>query len=681
MNVQLVSQLETLLDADVGALLIWFDVQKSNARAISSKTEIKRYAEELLSTAQEPGFSSLALAESPAAANLNAELSTFLDAHNYTGFGVIAPTGVVLASHIDELVGKTPTNIDQMKLKDVLDGNAVISRPIKSAVSLSDIDGKARAGVPVMIAAAPIVNDADEVIAMLALQIRPEDNFSKILSTARAGITGETYAFDIAGTLISQSRFDDQLKQIGLIPDNDLSRSILSIQIRDPGVDMTRGERPSLRRSQQPLTRMARDAVDGKGGVDVSGYRDYRGVPVVGAWTWLPDYGFGVATELDVAEAFRPLLILRSLVWGLFALLAFAAIAIFVFSIIVSRLNRTAREAALEAKQLGQYTLEEKVGEGGMGVVYRAKHALLRRPTAVKLLATDRTTPDSIARFEREVQLTSRLNHPNTIAIYDYGKTSEGVFYYAMEFLDGVNLEDLVERYGAIPEGRTIAILRQVCGSLTEAHGIGLIHRDIKPANIIINRRAGMFDVVKLIDFGIVKAVDSKKLLSLTADGSWTGTPLYLSPESIQRPDQVDARSDLYALGAVGYFLLTGTPVFNASSLTEICDHQIRSTPELPSKRMNAEVSCDLEQLILKCLLKDPAERPQTAEELAKELDYCASATAWTNEDAAAWWDQNLPVAQDDASGDEIYDSNVFAETVLVDSSNGLNERQDQARI
>src|SRR5262249_50068255 len=153
-------------------------------------------------------------------------------------------------------------------------------------------------------------------------------------------------------------------------------------------------------------------------------------------------------------------------------------------------------------RQLGQYTLEEKIGAGGMGSVYRAKHAFLRRPTAVKLLDTANVNDDSLPRFEREVQLTSSLSHPNTIAVFDYGKTPDGTFYYAMEYLEGINLEDLVKQYGALPEARIVPILRQICGSLAEAHAIGLIHRDIKPANILLTARAGLTDFVKVLDFG-----------------------------------------------------------------------------------------------------------------------------------------------------------------------------------
>jgi serine/threonine protein kinase len=372
----------------------------------------------------------------------------------------------------------------------------------------------------------------------------------------------------------------------------------------------------------------------------VDGYADYRGVPVVGAWTWLDDYGFGVVTEIDVGEAYRPLFILRTTFYILFALLIAAAIAIFVFLIVVAKQKRAVQEAVLVAKELGQYALEEKLGEGGMGAVYKARHKLMRRPTAIKLLHPDKVSDAALARFEREVQLTSQLNHPNTIAIYDYGRTPEGVFYYAMEYLDGINLEDLVTKFGPLPEGRVVDILRQVCGSLGEAHGIGLVHRDIKPANLVLNMRGGIFDFVKVLDFGLVKAMDEKKEMQLTAANTVTGTPLYLSPEAIDRPDTVDSRTDVYAIGAVGYFLLTGTPVFQGTTLVEICMAHLKKAPQSPSERLGRPISAQLEAILLQCLAKDRSERFADMQSIADELLRCACAATWTRANAAAWWQQ-----------------------------------------
>jgi serine/threonine protein kinase len=263
---------------------------------------------------------------------------------------------------------------------------------------------------------------------------------------------------------------------------------------------------------------------------------------------------------------------------------------------------------------------------------------MLRRPTAVKMLDVDRVNESSTERFEHEVQITSQLNNPHTVAIYDYGRTPEGVFYYAMEFLDGIDLQSLVERYGPQPASRVIHVLQQICSSLYEAHSLGLVHRDIKPANIMLNRRGGEPDVVKVLDFGLVKALDDEKRAGATQQGSLTGTPLYMSPEAIQTPNTVDARSDLYAVGAVGYFLLTGVPVFEAESVVELCHKHVAEPASPPSQRTGMSVPPVLESALMACLEKSRAKRPQTARDLGLMLARCPEAAGWSVEEADAWW-------------------------------------------
>ncbi len=310
-------------------------------------------------------------------------------------------------------------------------------------------------------------------------------------------------------------------------------------------------------------------------------------------------------------------------------------------STVGSRIIFGLRAEADKVKRLGQYALEEKIGEGGMGIVYRASHAMLRRPTAIKLLPPEKTGEESLQRFEREVQLTARLSHPSTVAIFDYGRTPEGVFYYAMEFLEGLNLQELVTRYGRQPPGRVIHILQQVSGALTEAHEHGLIHRDIKPANIILTERGGMPDVAKVVDFGLVKSVDpggTDATMMMTSTNVLTGTPLYLAPEAVKGDQLVDARSDLYAVGAVGYFLLTASPVFESGSIVEVFAHHLHTEPTPPSARIGHAFPTDLETLILQCLAKDPDARPASARELRQALAVCASTTPWSLDRAAELW-------------------------------------------
>lgn len=297
------------------------------------------------------------------------------------------------------------------------------------------------------------------------------------------------------------------------------------------------------------------------------------------------------------------------------------------------------RTEAARVRRLGQYTLEHRVGAGGMGVVYRASHAMLRRPTAIKLLPPDRAGEASLVRFEREVQMTAQLSHPNTVAIYDYGRTPDGIFYYAMEYLDGINLEDLVRGHGPQSPGRVVAILEQVCGALTEAHGLGLVHRDIKPANIILTERGGEPDVAKVVDFGLVKPFSANDPpATLSTAGVLTGTPLYLSPEAMTMPEAADPRSDLYALGAVAYFLLTGRPVFEADTVVEIIGHHLHTEPSAPSQRGAQAIPPDLDAVVLTCLQKRPEERPQSARALRDALRGCSQVKPWMSEDALDWW-------------------------------------------
>jgi predicted Ser/Thr protein kinase len=289
--------------------------------------------------------------------------------------------------------------------------------------------------------------------------------------------------------------------------------------------------------------------------------------------------------------------------------------------------------------RLGQYTLLEKIGEGGMGEVYRAQHGLLRRPTAVKLLLPGRTSPETLARFEREVQLTSRLSHPNTIAIYDYGRTADGVFYYAMEYLDGLSLEQLVRQSGALPPGRALHLLLQVSEALAEAHAVGLIHRDIKPANVMVCERGGVPDVAKVLDFGLVKQLDpGAGDVHLTVTNAVAGTPLYMAPEAVSG-GAVDARADLYALGAVAYFLLTGAPPFMGRTVVEICGHHLH-TPPVPPSQLARGIPPALEAVVLACLAKSPAERPQDARALHARLAAAQAEVHWSRAEAEAWWSE-----------------------------------------
>jgi hypothetical protein len=638
MRQQRENELTTILHADIAALRAWIADQSSTTELISRDEQLLPLVQGLLPLADGKPDAARRLLQAPEQAALRARIADRAKGLAFNGFAVVAKNGTVIGCDQDPPMGMGFGGYRQQFFDQVLGGKIAVSKPYRSPLLLADENGQLKANVPTMFTGAPIRNAQGEVIATIGMRIRPEAEFTKILQVAQFGKSGETYAFDRNGMILSQSRFDDDLKQIGLLADLPDSKSVLTLEIRDPQANLMAGERPKLRRADQPLTKMAASAVKGESGCDPDGYRDYRGVPVVGAWAWLNDLDFGIATELDVAEAFHAEYILRRAFWVLMGMLGLCAGAIYFAMHYMARQQKALQKARLEARQLGQYALEDKLGAGGMGTVYKARHAMLRRPTAVKLLDVDKMSDAAVARFEREVQLTGTLTHPNTVAIYDYGRTPEGIFYYAMEYLEGINLDDLVKRHGPMPESRAVHILRQVCGSLAEAHSMGLVHRDIKPANIFLTRRGGMSDFVKVLDFGLVKSLDGEESGNITSANAVTGTPLYLSPEAVNQPDKVDARADVYAIGAVAYFLLTGTPVFSGATVMEICMKHVQTAPEPPSSRLNRPLSTDLEELILRCLEKQPEDRPADASRIQAKLESIRIEGWWSSSEAATWW-------------------------------------------
>ena len=300
------------------------------------------------------------------------------------------------------------------------------------------------------------------------------------------------------------------------------------------------------------------------------------------------------------------------------------------------------RREAIRARRLNQYRLGRPLGFGGMGEVYLAEHNLLKRPCALKIIRPEKAADArSLARFEREVHALARLSHPNCVEIYDYGRADDGTFYYVMEYLPGRNLEELVERHGPMPPGRVIYLLRQACEALAEAHEAGLIHRDIKPANLFAARRGGRFDFMKVLDFGLVKDTDPDLAvdgaLNLSREGTVRGTPLFLAPEQATGDGHLDGRADLYAIGGVAYYLLTGRPPFDAPTAASLLIAHARD-PVVPPSRHNPNVPDDLETIVLHCLAKSPAERFADASTLAYALASCTSAPQWDERIASQWW-------------------------------------------
>ncbi|MEW4487228.1 serine/threonine-protein kinase [Thalassoglobus sp. JC818] len=317
------------------------------------------------------------------------------------------------------------------------------------------------------------------------------------------------------------------------------------------------------------------------------------------------------------------------------------ALMVMTFSLVIAtwgvRTIRSLRTAEFEARQLGLYRLKRLLGRGGMGEVHLAEHLLLKRPCAIKLIRPEMAgDPQTLARFEREVRSTAQLTHWNTVEIYDYGVSEDGTFYYVMEYLPGMNLDQIVEMHGPMPDERLVHFFKQTCDALAEAHDQGLVHRDIKPANIFAAKRGGTYDVAKLLDFGLVRSQHVDLDTKITQEGRIAGSPMYMAPEQASG-DVSDARADIYALGCVAYYVLTGKAPFQETNAVKLLLAHAQQTP-VSLRTHNPNVSEELEAIVLKCLAKNPDDRFQSVEELREALQTVPLTEPWTRERAREWW-------------------------------------------
>lgn len=450
---------------------------------------------------------------------------------------------------------------------------------------------------------------------------------AELLRAARIGASGDAYLFDAHARLLSDSRYSEELKQRGLAP-----------VLNDIGTSTDTDTATAA-----PFTALARAALAARGatnpakqyGLLLEPYRNYVGRDVIGAWRWLPAHDIGVAVELGADEAYAPL---NYLDVGLSAACVLVLLAWASLFVPRDRLLRWLRGGA---QHVGPYKLLHQIGEGAISDVYLARHEHMKRPVAVKLLKPLASTDEWVARFRREVEMASRLTHPNTISIYDHGLGPNGTLYYAMEYVEGLSFADLVDRYGPQPPARVAYLLRQACASLAEAHGQGIVHRDIKPQNLMVCESGGARDVVKVLDFGLVKHLDETDTRDLTGTLRVLGTPLYMSPERIRNPADADARSDIYALGAVAYNLLTGRRLFETETDHDLTYHILHVAAPRTAAHTKYPLPAALDDLIARCLGKDAQARPSTVQEVMAVLDVVLTEQPWTMEQINTWWRKN----------------------------------------
>ena len=605
--------LNGLLAGHAQALERWFGERLADANQISGSPDIMGQAAALLA--------------GKTLDQVNAdEFNDMTRSSEYQGWCVVTPQSKVVASDITSLTGARLA-VPEDAWKTLVGRQPAIALPFPAAgerepraTATNQEEKTPAAWMAVMI---PLVEGA-RTQGALVLLIDPRTSFLPLATSSWIGASGQTYAFDADGLFVTPVRtlYNGMLTASARIPVSNHSKPLKQ-------VDQT-----------LPLTMMADQATRGGTGSNVKGYVDFRGEEVIGAWTWLPDYKVGLATETTVREAYAPIVWLKWLtLLGVLSLAVLQLVALFARRRLKQRESTTGGQNTM--RTLGPYELGELIGQGGMGAVYRARHRLLGRDVAIKVLEGEEVNALSVSRFEREVKMTSQLRHPNTIEIYDYGVVDEETYYYVMEYVDGITLQELIEDFGAQPPSRVIHLMQQICGSLSEAHQLGMIHRDIKPANILLTARAGLYDMVKVLDFGLVREVD-RDAAELTRSDGITGTPMYMPPESVRDATKANEKSDLYSTGAVGYTLLTGLPTFDGDSSVDVCLKQLNDEPLRPSERLGKALPDDLQNLLMSCLRKEPEERPHTMEELESSLRQCDHAGEWTAADALRWWEMDF---------------------------------------
>ena len=636
--------LAAFLDSEAKVLALWYEEKKRAAERWSADPEVASRAASLAAKGVEDAP---ATCRSPDAAKFLALLRPSLALEETQALNLISPDGRILASlHPADCDRRLASADFAARVAPVFQGRPVFVRPFAETERL----GMAKPGAEVLVwSLAPVRNAEGRIVAAIAFGRRAAEGFGALLAVGGSRSSREAYAMEPAGLLLTRSRYLGDLRLAGLVGEG--GSGILAVPVRDPGADLVAGQSPAIAAPDRPLTRLAREALDARAaggareGTILDPYRNYRGADVIGAFRWLPDKDMAIVAEIEATEAYAPLHYLEIAFGILLGILAAAVLAAVASAAWAMRLKQR------EARRLGQYTLERELGEGGISRVYLARHSHLKRPTAVKVLKAALATDEMITRFEREVQLCSRLSHPNTIEIYDYGRTRDGTFFYAMEYLEGIDLEALVAADGPLPASRVVHLLRQACGSLQEAHQRGLVHRDIKPQNLMVCRRGGQHDVLKVLDFGLVKELANEHTRDITQYARVLGTPLYMAPERIRNPADADVRSDIYALGAVAWFVLAGRRLFEAAGDLDLVHQVLHEAPRAPSAGGAKDVPPLLDALVLRCIAKERGERPASIAEVAAVLEAVARERPWGDEQARAWWDSRAAALGIGAAG------------------------------
>jgi len=613
--------LKSVLEAQAKTLEVWIEDKKLGAQRLARDPQVRARVRALAELATQAGATPERYCSAPERRPLVEQLDDALAGSGAVAFNVVDRAGRIIASKFREYCGLEVSALAlEQGLAPVFRGETRFLRPYSDAERLAQPPPKPPLSRALVWIETPVQNDSGRTIAALGVGLYAHEQFAAILAAAWSGATDEVFAFDRRGVMLSQGRFAP-------------AGTALAQLLRPP--DAAEGE----------LTQLAAAARDASAAVAADGmllepFTSYHGGAVVGAWRWLPAYDMGVAVEMGAGEAYAPLEVLGT-VFGT----VFGALVVAVLVALAAWFSAAKLRSEVEQRRVGAYLLGERIGEGGVGNVYAARHDLLKRPTAVKLLKPTRATDEMVARFEREAQLASQLSHPNMVEIYDYGHSADGNLYYAMEYLEGETIGKLVLQGGPMPVARVLHLMRQVCAGLAEAHGKGMVHRDVSPTNIMVCRYGGEYDFVKILDFGLVKNMAGGDEQTITRTLRILGTPLYMAPERLRDPADVDARADIYAVGAVAFFVLSGRRMFETGDDLALTSKVLNEAPPRLSQVAAQPIPEALELLVAACLEKNRDDRPQRIGEVRDVLEALAVRQRWTQRQAGAAWAAEKPAA------------------------------------
>jgi hypothetical protein len=615
------------LDFRVAQVRSWAARQADRARGVLQEPELLSQVKGLLALAQDREGLKERLLASPFYRAVSARLLQVSPELGGEGFIVMTPTGVLLCAETEAMVAKH-TNVEGSGyIRRVILGEWVLSRPYPDrqfALGMTP-----QYDHPMMFVAGPIRDESDRTIALgfFRFSPRPFDEFF-------AADSSEFLAFDEKGLVVSPVANASLLERAGLIPLPAGAGGRFRIHLNDPGIDLEQGPPPDPRPESWVPTVMSRSGVQGFNRTDEVGHRDFRGKRVLASWRWLPEWEMGMGAQIPLVRVLAPVRPVKQ---------AFALLlgGVGLMAGLLATLSYVRSERRLRKDDpLSSYRMDRQIGKGGMAKIYLAHHRVLGRPTALKILDEVHPSPAAVERFEREARLASRLGHPNTIQIFDYGKTADGRLTYAMEYVEGLNLAQLLSLEGPLPVARAVFLLGQIAAALEEAHELGLLHRDLKPSNIMVSKKGGMGDLIKVLDFGIACSLrsDTDEVARST---SLVGTPAYIAPERIRAPGHNDPRSDIYSFGAVAFHLLTGRTVFEGPGPTELI-YQVMTAPRPSASQFRGERLPDsLERLVADCLSIEPEYRPPDFRRVIEILSAVETRDRWEQDEARAWWATN----------------------------------------